>query len=79
MPVKHRVRRRRQRGAGFMDWVRKGNNFLKNTKLISTVGNALGSVGVPYASKIAGVAGRLGYGRRRMGSGIRLAGGRRLR
>lgn len=61
-----RVRRaRRMQGGSFMDTLKKVNNFFKKTKLISTVGRALGTAGVPYASQIAGVAGNLGYGRRR--------------
>ena len=48
--------------------------FLKNTKLISTVGNALGSVGVPVAGTIGKVAGAVGLGRKK-----RKKGGRRMR
>ena len=75
MPMhRHRVhhRRRRMRGRGFMDFG-KANNFLKTSKLVSTVGNALGAAGVPYASKIGSFAGAAGYGRRR-GRGLKLAG-----
>jgi hypothetical protein len=39
-----------------MDFLSKANNFLKNSKLISTVGSALGAAGVPFASKIGGLA-----------------------
>jgi hypothetical protein len=72
-------RRRRMRGRGFMDFIGKANSFLKNSKLISTVGSALGAAGVPYAGQIAGVAGKLGYGRprRHRGLGLHLAGGYR--
>ena len=66
--------RRRMRGAGFMDFVKKANSFLRDNKVISTIGNALGSIGVPMASNIAGVAGKLGYGRKRRGGALRLAG-----
>src|SRR4051794_29570785 len=48
--------RRRMRGRGFMDFLGKTNSFLKNSKLISTVGNALADAGVPIAGQIAGVA-----------------------
>jgi hypothetical protein len=41
------------------------NDFLKKHRLISTVGNALGSVGVPYAGLVGKAAGVLGYGKRR--------------
>lgn len=67
-------RRRRQRGAGFMDFLGKANNFLKSSKLVSTVGNALGAAGVPFASTIGNAAGSFGYGRRRRGGSLRLAG-----
>jgi hypothetical protein len=69
-------------GGGFMDFLGKANNFLRNSKLVSSVGNALGSAGVPFASQIGSLAGKLGYGRRhrrRMGAGIRLAGAGRRR
>lgn len=41
------------------------HHFIRKNKVISTVGNALGAVGVPYASAIGKAAGVLGYGRRR--------------
>lgn len=62
------------RGRGFLDFVKKANSFLQNSKLISSVGNALGAAGVPYASQIGNFAGAAGYGRRR-GRGVGLAGG----
>ncbi len=65
-----------------MDFLGKANSFLRNSKLVSTVGNALGSAGVPFASQIGNIAGSLGYGRksmRRRGGALRLAGGRRCR
>lgn len=68
------------KGRGFMDFIGKANNFLKSSKLVSSIGNALGSAGVPFASKIGSIAGTLGYGRRRRGRGLNLAGsGRRRR
>ena len=66
------------RGRGFMDFLSKANNFLKQSKLVSGVGSALGAMGVPYAGQIGSVAGSLGYGMRR-GRGLRLAGGYRRR
>lgn len=76
----HRMRHKRQRGRGFMDFLSGANNFLKSSKLVSTIGSALGSAGVPFASQIGSVAGSLGYGRRRRGHGLGLAGaGRRRR
>jgi len=70
MPIARRrigVRRRRvrRRGAGLLDMLKSAHSFIKNNKIISTVGNALGSVGVPYASAIGNAASALGYGRRR--------------
>lgn len=80
MPVKHRVRRRRQRGAGLLDWLKRASGFLRKTKLISTIGSTLGQAGVPLAGSIGNAARAVGYGRKsRRGAGIRLAGGRRLR
>ena len=67
-------RRRRMRGRGLMDFLGKANNFLKQSKLVSSVGNALGAAGIPLAGKIAGVASSLGYDRRRRGGALRLAG-----
>jgi hypothetical protein len=65
------------RGAGFMDFLSKAHSFIKDNKLVSTIGNALGSMGVPYAGKIGSVGAALGYGRRRRrrGRGLRLSGG----
>ena len=60
--VKRKVKRKA--GRGIKDVFNKVNNFLKKSKLVSTVGNALGAAGVPYASAIGATAGSLGYGRR---------------
>ena len=83
MPMKRstkKVRRvRRMRGRGLMSFLGKANRFLRRSKLVSTVGSALGAAAVPFASQIGSVANRLGYGRKR-GSGLNLAGaGRRMR
>lgn len=53
--------RRRMRGRGLMDFLGKANNFLQNSKIISTVAPEIPVVG-PI---IGGLAGLLGYGRRR--------------
>ena len=84
-----RRHRRRMRGRGLADFLGKANNFLRSSKLVSTIGNALGAAGVPFASQIGSVAGSLGYGRRRRhrrggalrlaGMGLGLAGRRRMR
>jgi len=59
-------RRRRQNGKGLFSSIGKAfsgvNNFLKNTKAISTIGSLIPHAG---AQKVSGVAGALGYGRRR--------------
>jgi len=62
--VQHkRSHRRRMAGRGILDWLKKAHDFIKNNKVISRVGSALGAVGVPYASGVSRVASTLGYGR----------------
>jgi len=76
MPIRYgmgrrrrRVGRPRRRGGNLLSDIgnalSSAHNFIRKNKLISTVGNALGSVGVPYAGAIGKAAGILGYGRRR--------------
>ena len=83
--MRHRGGRRRQRGRGIMDFLGRAKDFLQKSKLVSTVGNALGAAGVPLAGQIGSVASRFGYGRKRgrglrlAGRGIGIAGGRRHR
>lgn len=52
-------------GAGFMDWMKKANSWLKSSKLISSVASsvapALGQFG-PVASAVGSVARNMGYG-----------------
>lgn len=73
------------RGRGFGDFLSKANSFLKNSKIISTIGDSLAEAGVPGAGLVGSIAGKLGYGRRRMhrrrhGGALGLAGmGRRVR
>lgn len=57
-------RKRLLRGSGFMDWIKKASDWLKKTKIISSVGSALGTV-LPVAGTIGNIAGAAGYGRRR--------------
>ena len=64
-PRKRRMVRRRKRGAGLLDALKSANRWLRSNKAISNVAGALSSVGVPYADKVAQVASKLGYGRRR--------------
>ena len=78
-------RRRSMRGRGFMDFIKGVSNFLKKTKIISTVGNALGTA-FPVAGTIGKAASAIGYGRarkrivhtkiarRKLGRGTNLAG-----
>ena len=74
----YRLRHKRQHVRGFMDFIGKVGSFLKSSKLVSTVANGLSSAGVPYAGAIGSAAGALGYGRKRRGKGLGLAGmGRR--
>ena len=86
-PKRRHHRRRRMHGGGpIMNFLGKANDFLRKNKIISTVGNALGSLGVPLAGTIGSAAAGLGYGRRRYhrrggalrlaGAGLGLAGGR---
>lgn len=56
--------RRRKQGRGLWDLIKKGHNWIKSNKIISTVGNALGSV-IPLAGTIGRTAATMGYGRRR--------------
>ena len=58
-------RKKVRRGHGIGNFLRKANDWLKKTRVVSTVANALGGVGVPYAGAIGKVSGALGYGRRR--------------
>ncbi len=63
---KKRVTRRPMAGAGFFsDLASTANNFLKKTKILSTLGGVLGSAGIPYASTAGKLAGNLGYGRKK--------------
>lgn len=56
--------------------VRSAHDWVKQNKIISTVGNALGGV-LPIAGTIGQAAGALGYGRRRVRRVRRHVGGRR--
>lgn len=79
-------RRRRMRGRGVMDFLKKAHNFVKANQLISKgatalapiVASRLGPTASGILSKVGSVAGSLGYGRRRRmhrGRGVHLAGG----
>lgn len=79
-------RTRKLKGRGFLDFLGSANNFLKKTQILSKLGGIYGATGLPGASLVgtaAGIGSRLGYGRkrrttrRRVGMGLRLAGGRR--
>ncbi len=78
---------RKLKGKGIRDFLSKANKWLKKTQIVSKLGNAYskygGMIGLPHTAnvgRLAGVAGQLGYGRRRRrmaGRGLRLAGGSR--
>ena len=89
---KHRGRGQRMAGKGFWSFLKKAGAFLKRHKVLSRVGSALGTIGVPYAGAAGKIGGAVGYGRRRKirsgrglhragrsGNGLRLAGSRRCR
>jgi len=59
---RRRRHHRRRRGGNILSDI---HGFVKRHKIISTVGKALGAVGVPYSGAIGTAAGILGYGRRR--------------
>ena len=65
MPRKRRMRGGKLSVSGVVSALKKANNYLKANKLISRGANTLGSLGVPYASRIGSVASSLGYGQRR--------------
>jgi hypothetical protein len=74
-----RRHRRAMHGRGLFSWLKKAHDWVKNNKIISTVGSALS--GLPVIGNVAGVVGSvadtLGYGRRRRSH--RSIGGRRHR
>ena len=83
--AKSRRTRRRQLGmggSGLFSWIKnKALPWLKKHHVVSTVGNVLGKLGVPYAGAIGKFAGAAGYGRRKprrkhrmVGYGLNLAG-----
>ena len=48
--------------------LKKANNFLKKTKIISTIGKTYGSTGGPGSAtigRVGNIAGNLGYGKKR--------------
>lgn len=57
-----RRRRRRRHGGNIFSSI---NDFLKKHRIISTVGKALGSAGLPYVGAIGNAAKILGYGKRK--------------
>jgi len=58
-------RRRRMRGGSLRSFLSGANKFLRKTKLLSTVGSALGSAGVPYIGMAAKGARMAGYGKKK--------------
>lgn len=70
------MRKPMRRGKGFMDIANKVNDWLKKTKIISTIGNALAPIpGIGTVSGTIGkVAGAAGYGRKRRVRRVRRVG-----
>ena len=77
-------RNRRLIGGSLKNFMSKANDFLKKTKLLSTIGNTLNNTVVPIpfrglASKVIDYGVSKGYGRRKIryvrGRGLQLAGG----
>lgn len=64
---KRRMRGGRITASQVVGVLKKAHDYIKKNKVISRAANALGEVGVPYASKIGSTASKLGYGRRRVG------------
>jgi hypothetical protein len=57
-----------RRGGSFVGFLKKAHSWIKKNKVLSTLGRAYGSTGLPFAQQIGkagGIAGTLGYGRRR--------------
>lgn len=64
-------------GAGFGQWLGKAFNWLKSNKILSTIGKAVSPI-FPAAAPITSALGAVGLGRRRrrVGTGLNLAGAR---
>ena len=62
-------------GSGLFSFLKKGFNWLKNNKVLSTIGTALTPI-IPELAPAVGVAKAVGMGRRRRihGGALRLAG-----
>lgn len=70
----HRRRRhKKMRGSGIFDWVSRANGFLRKHKILSRVGSTFSGFHplIGHASKVAST---LGYGRKRHGGALKLAG-----
>ena len=86
MSSRIRTRNRRMIGRGIKDFMAKASDFLKKTKLLSSIGNTLNQSVVPLpfreiGQKVIDYGKSKGYGakhrirRRVRGHGLRLAGG----
>ena len=60
---------RRRGGSKLINFIKKTNKFLRNSRLVSNVGAALHKSGIPYAGKVGTYANTFGYGRRRRRGG----------
>lgn len=60
-----RRRKAAMQGKGIKDVLKKVNNYLKSSKIISKTAGVMGALGTPYASTIASGAKMAGYGKAR--------------
>jgi hypothetical protein len=83
MPTKRVVKRkvgkkRKQQGAGIFDSIKKAilsaAGFAKKHKILSRSAAILNKVGVPYSGVVGNIASNLGYGKRKTGTGLLMAG-----
>lgn len=70
-------RKKIMKGAGLKEMLASANKFLKEKKVISRLGKALGESGIPYVSAPAAAVGKIaeesGYGRMMKGGAKRRA------
>jgi hypothetical protein len=85
--VVKRNRKRQMNGGGIFDLVAPVNKFLKDTKIISTVGKTIAPIlssipqtaaYAPIVSSGASVADRLGYGKMKGGCQCKMKGGKKM-
>ena len=78
------MRGRGKRAQKIKKWLGNAARFVKDKKLISRLGSLYAKTGLPHAAEVgvaSGIAGSLGFGKKRMvyrrrrGAGLTLAGG----